>query len=42
MIRCKYFGCKLTPWRGLLCYTHWRQSQGFIFDQLRKVFVKAK
>jgi hypothetical protein len=35
---CKQAGCKLTPWRRRLCYTHWRIDQGFFFDG--KAFVK--
>jgi hypothetical protein len=40
MSHCKQPGCKLTPWRGRLCYQHWRESRGWIFDTQRKVFVK--
>src|SRR5450759_3576101 len=38
MTYCAKPGCKLTPWRGKFCYTHWRISQGFFFDGKR--FVK--
>jgi hypothetical protein len=34
--------CNLTPWRGGLCYMHWRESQGFVFDIARKLFVKME
>jgi hypothetical protein len=39
---CAKPGCKLAPWRERLCYTHWRASEGFVFDLTRKVFVKAE
>jgi len=42
MSRCKRTDCKLTPWRQGFCYTHWRESQGFVFDLVRRVFVKGK
>jgi hypothetical protein len=40
--RCKRSNCGFNAWRRRLCYTHWRKSRGFVFDALRKVFVKAK
>lgn len=36
---CKKSGCKFIPWRGSLCYTHFRESQGFVFDPVRKIFI---
>lgn len=36
---CRKPGCKFVPWRGSLCYTHFRESQGFVFDPLRKIFI---
>jgi hypothetical protein len=27
-------------WRDGLCFTHWKESQGFVFDETKKVFVK--
>ncbi len=41
MSRCAKSGCKFNPWRGRLCFTHWKLSQGFAFDRERKVFVKS-
>lgn len=41
MSRCAKSGCKLTTWRQRLCYRHWRESQGFVFDRDRKIFVKS-
>jgi len=35
----KKLGCKLTAWRGRLCYTHWRESQGQFFVPEQKLFV---
>jgi hypothetical protein len=40
MNHCRRKDCKLIPWLRRLCYTHWRESQGFVFDG--KMFVKAK
>jgi len=34
--------CKCASWKHALCYTHFREAQGFVFDALRKVFVKTK
>jgi len=42
MTHCKHPGCKFAAWRGVLCYLHWKESQGFIFDAVQKLFVKAK
>jgi hypothetical protein len=42
MTHCTKPACKLSAWRKRLCFTHWRESQGFVFDRTRKVFVKAK
>jgi|GraSoiStandDraft_41_1057321.scaffolds.fasta_scaffold328239_3 hypothetical protein len=42
MKRCTKSGCKFHPWRKGLCYTHWRESQGFVFDPVQKVFVRLK
>lgn len=42
MTHCAKSKCKLTPWHGRLCYTHWRESLGFVFNPQLKVFVKAK
>jgi hypothetical protein len=42
MKRCKQPDCKLTAWKHQLCYTHWRESQGFVFDPLQKIFVRSK
>jgi hypothetical protein len=35
MSRCKRCGCKFSAW-------HWRESRGFVFDALRKVFIRTK
>jgi hypothetical protein len=40
MTYCAKRNCKFQPWRGRLCYTHWRISQGFFFDPERKSFIK--
>ena len=40
MKQCKQPGCKFPVWRERLCYRHWRESQGQVFDPERKVFVK--
>ncbi len=40
MTHCAKPNCKLTPWRRSLCFTHWRESQGFVFDLERRLFVK--
>lgn len=29
-----------AAWRDRLCYRHWRESRGFIFDVVRKVFIR--
>jgi hypothetical protein len=42
MTYCTKPGCKLNAWRKRLCFTHWRESQGFVFDRTLKVFVKTK
>ena len=42
MIHCKKTDCKFEAWRRRLCYRHWRESQGFVFDPQLKVFVHAK
>jgi len=42
MIRCKQRGCMFAAWRARLCFTHFRESRGWLFDAARKVFVKAK
>jgi hypothetical protein len=42
MTHCTKPACKLSAWRKRLCFTHWRESQGFVFDSTLKVFVKTK
>lgn len=42
MTHCKVPTCKLAPWRRGWCYTHWRQSLGFVFDPEQRVFVKRR
>jgi len=42
MTRCSKPGCRFYLYRGRLCYRHWRESQGFVFDAARKLFVKTK
>jgi hypothetical protein len=42
MTHCARPGCKLKPWRGRLCYRHWRESQGDVFDLQLGKFVKAE
>jgi hypothetical protein len=37
MTRCKL--CPLTPWKGPLCYRHYREANGFVFDPMRKLFI---
>jgi hypothetical protein len=32
MTHCKKLGCKFSPWRSRLCYRHFRESRGFVFD----------
>ena len=39
---CSKPGCRLHEWRRGLCYTHWREAHGWIFDAVRKVFVRTK
>jgi len=41
MSQCKQTGCKFTSWRRCLCYTHWRESQGLVFDPELRIFVKS-
>jgi len=41
MSRCKKSRCKFAPWRQGLCYRHWRESRGFVFDLARKIFTRA-
>jgi len=41
MKHCKKPRCKLAVWRRGLCFTHWKLSEGYIFDLARKVFVRA-
>jgi len=41
MNQCGHPRCKLTPWRGRLCYTHYRESQGEAFDRTLGKFAKA-
>ena len=38
---CKHSGCRFSRWRGPWCYTHWRESQGYVFDSVQGRFVKA-
>jgi hypothetical protein len=40
MSRCIKPGCKCAVWRHRLCFTHWRESQGWVFDLTRKVFIR--
>jgi hypothetical protein len=42
MSRCKQPECKFAAWRQRLCYLHWKESLGFVFDSVRKVFAKAR
>lgn len=42
MNRCRKPGCKLAVWRKGRCFTHHKLAAGYIFDALRKVFVKFK
>ena len=42
MTRCKQKECKFAAWRAGLCYRHFRESQGFLFDAVLKRFIKAK
>ena len=39
-IRCKK--CSRDEWRDGFCYTHYRLSQGFVFDEEIKRFVLPK
>ncbi len=39
-MKCKRPNCKLTPWRGRLCYQHYREANGFAFDKGLGRFVK--
>ena len=39
IVRCR--DCNNQEWRNGVCFTHWKESQGFVFDEDRKVFVKA-
>jgi hypothetical protein len=41
MIHCKKPECRFEAWRRRLCYRHWRESQGFVFDPELRVFVHA-
>lgn len=40
MTYCKRPGCKHSPWKHDICYRHYRENQGHIFDPVGKVFVK--
>jgi hypothetical protein len=42
MTHCTKPACKLSAWRKRLCFTHWRESQGFVFDRTLKVFRKPR
>lgn len=42
MIRCKKSRFKLTPWRRSVCYTHLRDSQGWVCDPDQRTFVRSK
>jgi len=42
MTYCTKPGCKFHQWRNGLCYSHFRQSQGYTFNPQRKTFIKAK
>jgi hypothetical protein len=41
MGHCKKRGCKFSQWRDRLCYRHYREAQGFTFNAVLKLFVKA-
>ena len=42
MIHCNKPDCRFEAWKGRLCYKHWRESQGFLFDPQLGMFVRAK
>jgi hypothetical protein len=42
MTYCKRVGCRLTCWKDRLCYEHYRENQGFVFDRERGVFIHRK
>lgn len=42
MSRCRKPGCKFDAWRKRLYLTHWKESQGFTFDQGLGCFVRRK
>ena len=37
-MKCKK--CKCQEYRKGLCLTHWKESQGYVFDPKTKMFVK--
>lgn len=39
IVRCAE--CNFEVWRKGLCFTHWKESQGFVFNETTKTFVKA-
>jgi hypothetical protein len=32
--------CNLEEWRSGLCYSHWKESEGFVFDEDTKVYIR--
>lgn len=34
--------CLNRIWREKLCYSHWKEDNGFVFDDEKKIYVRKK
>ncbi len=41
MSRCKKRAYLFAAWRDRLCYRHWKESRGWVFDAVQKIFARA-
>lgn len=39
-VRCSE--CSNRVWRGELCHHHWKESQGFVFNENKKIYTRKK